>query len=210
MTPIPGTKHSPNGTPPAAQVTQLLLAWGSGDSSALDALTPLVYGELKRLARGYMSGEREGHTLQATALVNEAYLKLVEVKRVQWQDRTHFFAVSGRLMRRILVDFARARHSRKRAAAGPQVSLDEALTVAASGPDLIALDDALEALAAVDPRKSRVVEMRFFGGLSVEETAEALSISSDTVTRDWKVAKAWLLSELALGRTAPDRGGEPP
>jgi RNA polymerase sigma factor (TIGR02999 family) len=147
-----------------------------------------------------MGGEREGHTLQATALVNEVYLRLVEVNQVQWQNRAHFFAMSARLMRRILVDFARAKHSQKRGAGGQKVSLDEALLVLAPGDDLIAVDDALQALAAVDPRKSQVVEMRFFGGLSVEETATALNISSDTVTRDWKVAKAWLSRELAQGR----------
>ena len=189
--------HAPSGSTSPGPVTQLLLAWGAGDQSALEALTPLVYEELRRLARRYMGGEREEHTLQATALVNEAYLKLVEVNQVRWQNRAHFFAMSARLMRRILVDFARAKQSQKRGARGPHVSLDQALEVSAPGEDLIAVDDALQALAAVDARKSQVVEMRFFAGLSVEETAEALHVSSDTVTRDWKVAKAWLLKELA-------------
>ena len=211
---IPDTKHGPPGTPPTAQVTELLLAWGAGDQAAFDALAPLVYDELRRLARRYMGGERDGHTLQATALVNEAYLKLVEVNQVRWQNRAHFFAMSARLMRRILVDFARARHAQKRGAAALQVSLDEALLVVAPGEDLIALDDALEALATVHARKSQVVEMRFFGGLSVEETAAALDISTDTVTRDWKVAKAWLLRALAsgpdkaAGEKAPTRRGQ--
>ena len=211
---IPDTKHGPPGTPSTAQVTELLLAWGAGDQAAFDALAPLVYDELRRLARRYMGGERDGHTLQATALVNEAYLKLVEVNQVRWQNRAHFFAMSARLMRRILVDFARARHAQKRGAAALQVSLDEALLVVAPGEDLIALDDALEALATVHARKSQVVEMRFFGGLSVEETAAALHISTDTVTRDWKVAKAWLLRELAsgpdkaAGEKAPTRRGQ--
>jgi RNA polymerase sigma factor (TIGR02999 family) len=196
-------------------VTRLLLAWSAGDQAAFDALAPLVYDELRRLARRYMGGEREGHTLQATALVNEAYLRLVEVNRVQWQNRAHFFAMSARLMRRILVDVARAKQARKRGGgAGQKVSLDEALLVSAPGDDLVAVDDALEALAAVDARKSQVVELRFFGGLSVEETAAALNVSSDTVTRDWKVAKAWLLRELtcghdvAAGERAPNRRGD--
>jgi len=189
-------------------VTQLLLAWSAGDQSALDALAPLVYDELRRLARRHMGGERGGHTLQATALVNEAYLKLVEINRVQWQNRAHFFAMSARLMRRILVDFARARRSQKRGAGGQKVSLDEALLVADSGQDLIAVDEALQALANVDARKSQVVEMRFFGGLSVQETAAALNVSPDTVMRDWKVAKAWLSRELASPAQRPTPGSK--
>jgi len=159
----------------------------------------VVYQELRRLARHYMGNERVGHTLQATALVNEAYLKLVDIHKVQWQNRAHFFAMSARLMRRILVDSARSRKYQKRGAGAQRVSLDEGLLVVEPGRDLVALDDALEELAKVDERKSKVVEMRFFGGLSVEETAEALSVSVDTVMRDWKLAKAWLLRELKTG-----------
>lgn len=184
-------------TASSQQVTQLLLAWSNGDQKAMEKLTPLVYEELHRLARRYMANERSGHTLQATALVNEAYLRLVDSKNVRWQNRAHFFAVSAQLMRRILVDFARSRHYQKRGGEARQVSLDEALVVSRErGSDLVALDDALNALAALDPRKSRVVELRFFGGLTVEETAEALEVSPDTVLRDWKFAKTWLLREL--------------
>jgi RNA polymerase sigma factor (TIGR02999 family) len=158
---------------------------------------PLVYEELRRLATHYMKGERAGHTLQATALVNEAYMRLIEVRQIQWQNRAHFFAMAATLMRRILVDSARARGYQKRGGGAPMVSLDEALVVP-SGPanNLVALDEALTALANVDQRKSRVVEMRYFGGLSLEETAEALHVSRDTVKRDWKMAKLWLLREL--------------
>ncbi len=198
---MPAKKNGPIGTSPAPDVTRLLVAWGGGDDSAFEALAPLVYDELRRLARRSMGGERAGHTLQATALVNEAYLRLIDINQVQWQNRAHFFAMSARLMRRILVDFARAKHSQKRGAGAQQVSLDEALMVVNQGQDLVAVDDALEALARVDARKSQVVEMRFFGGLSVEETAEALHVSPDTVKRDWKVAKAWLLRELAPGHS---------
>ena len=191
-------------------MTQLLVAWGAGDESAFKKLAPLVYDELKRLARRYMAGERTGHTLQTTALVNEAYLKLVDIHQVKWQNRTHFFAMSARLMRRILVDFARSRRYQKRGAGAQQVSFDEALLVLDAGHDLVAVDDALKALADVDARKSQVVEMRFFGGLTVEETADALNVSPETVTRDWKVAKAWLSRELAplqegTGKTARAR-----
>lgn len=154
---------------------------------------------MRRLAAGYLRHERHGHTLQATALVNEAYLRLVEVQQVQWQNRAHFFAMAARLMRRILVDAARSRGYQKRGGGAPVLSLDEALIVPIEpGGDLVALDDALTALAAVDVRKSQVVEMRFFGGLSLEETAEALHISRDTVKRDWKMAKLWLLRELRV------------
>jgi RNA polymerase sigma factor (TIGR02999 family) len=172
------------------------LAWGKGDPAALEELTPVVYDELRRLAQHYMGNERGGHTLQATALVNEAYLKLVDIHKVQWQNRAHFFAMSARLMRRILVDSARSRNYQKRGAGAKQVTLGEGLLVAEPGRDLVALDDALHELAKVDERRSKVVEMRFFGGLTVEETAEALSVSVDTVMRDWKLAKAWLLREL--------------
>jgi RNA polymerase sigma-70 factor, ECF subfamily len=177
--------------------TELLLAWGRGDAGAFDQLVPLVHDELRRLARRYMARERPDHTLQATALVNEAYLRLIDLERIRWQDRAHFFAMSARVMRRVLVDFARARRKNKRAGGAPKVSLDEALLVPQeAGQDLVALDDALVALGAIHPRKSEVVEMRFFGGLSLEETAEALHVSVDTVKRDWRYAKLWLLREL--------------
>ena len=179
------------------QVTQLLRAWSNGDLAAEEKLMRLVYRELRRLAQRYMGRERPDHTLQATALVNEAYLRLVDARQVSWQNRAHFFGVSAQLMRRILVDWARARGYQKRAGQAHQVSLDEALVVTEErGLDLVALDDALQTLAAVDPRKCQVVEMRFFGGLSVEETAEVLKVSPDTVLRDWKLAKAWLLREI--------------
>jgi RNA polymerase sigma factor (TIGR02999 family) len=181
----------------------LLLAWGDGDQSALDQLIPVVHAELRRLARRELNRERPGHTLQATGLVNEAFMRLVELKRIRWQNRAHFFAISARLMRRILVDFARAKRSHKRGDGAQAVSIDEALLVPQErGTDLIALDDALQALAVVDPRKSQVVEMRFFGGLSVQETAESLHVSVDTVMRDWQVAKVWLSRELE--RRPPD------
>jgi RNA polymerase sigma-70 factor, ECF subfamily len=186
--------------PPATvsrQVTRLLLAWGSGDEAALSELMPIVYDELRRLANAYMARERVGHTLQATALVNEAFVRLVDVRRVQWQNRAHFMAMSARLMRRILVDFARSRGYQKRGAGAQKVSLDEALMVRDVDPSLVAVDEALDALAAIDERKAKIVELRFFGGLSVDETAEALKISAATVMRDWKFAKAWLLHELS-------------
>jgi RNA polymerase sigma factor (TIGR02999 family) len=163
---------------------------------------PLVHDELRRLAGHYMRGERPGHTLQATALVNEVYLRLIEIDRVQWQNRAHFFAMAARLMRRILVDAARARGYQKRGGGARMVSLEESLVVSPEpGEDLVALDDARTALAAVDLRKSQVVEMRFFAGLSLEETAEALHVSRDTIKRDWKMAKLWLLRELRGGRS---------
>ena len=180
------------------QVTQLLLAWGQGDESALERLVPLVYGELHRLAHRYLGGERPGHMLQTTALVNEAYLRLVDSRRVQWQNRAHFFAVSAQLMRRVLVDFARQRNFQKRGGDAVQVSLHEELAGSTErGADLVALDDALTAMSKTDERASRVVELRFFGGLSIEETAEVLKISPETVKRDWTWAKAWLLRELS-------------
>lgn len=180
------------------EVTSLLKAWSSGDEQALEKLTPLVYRQLHAIARRYMAGERSGHTLQTTALLNEAYLRLVDCGKVNWQDRAHFFAVSAQLMRRILIDFARSRGYLKRGGAVAHISLDEAPPVC-NEPDvnLLALDDALKALSAIDERKSRVVELRFFGGLNVEETAEVLRVSSDTVMRDWKFAKIWLLRELS-------------
>lgn len=178
----------------------MLLAWNRGEDAALEALLPLVYDELRRLASHYMRRERDGHTLQATALVNEAYLRLIEVRKVQWQNRAHFFAMAARLMRRILVDAARARGYQKRGAGARVLSLDEALIVPVEPDhDLVAIDDALTALAEVDARKSQVVEMRFFGGLNIDETAEALHVSRDTVKRDWKMAKLWLLRELEGG-----------
>lgn len=179
------------------QITELLLAWNEGDERALDRLMPLVQDELHRLAHHYMTRERSDHPLQTTALVNEAYLRLVDSSRVRWQNRAHFFAVSAQLMRRILVDFARARQKIKRGGDAVQVSLDDALTISHEpNPALIALDGALQALAAIDERKSKVVELRFFGGLTVDETAEVLKVSSITVLRDWQLAKAWLLREL--------------
>jgi RNA polymerase sigma-70 factor, ECF subfamily len=178
-------------------VTELLMAWGNGDQDALSRLTPLVYDELHRLAEGYMRREHVGHTLQTTALVNEAYIKLVDSSRVRWQNRAHFFAVAAQLMRRILVDFARNRRYQKRGGDWRQVTLGEGLGVATNvDSDLVALDEALQELAKLDPRKARVVELRFFGGLSLEETAEALQISTDTVGRDWRAAKAWLKREV--------------
>ena len=185
-------------TPSPPQVTQLLLAWSQGEEeSALEKLMPVVYQELERLAHRYMGGERAAHTLQDNGLVNEAYLRLIDGKQVNWRNRAHFFAVSARLMRRILVDWARSRQSRKRGGNPQRVTLDEALMVTREhGEDLVALDDALKVLAEVDPRKSQVVEMRFFGGLSVEETAEVLKVSPDTILRDWRLAKLWLLREL--------------
>jgi RNA polymerase sigma factor (TIGR02999 family) len=184
-------------TPGPAEITRLLVDWRGGDQAALAQLIPLVHDELRRLARRHMAHERVGHTLQATALVNEAFVRLIDVRQVKWQDRAHFFAMSSRLMRRILVDFARSKGYQKRGGGAQKVSFDEALNVTREpGQDLVALDDALDALAAFDARKAQVVEMRFFGGLSVEETAEALNVSVDTVMRDWKLAKAWLLRQL--------------
>jgi RNA polymerase sigma-70 factor (ECF subfamily) len=199
-------KSTPTGddeaqNPPIGEVSGLLRAWGGGDRAALDRLTPIVYEELRRLASHYMRGEHPGHSLQATALVNEAYMRLVDYKGMQWQNRAHFFAVSAQLMRRILVDHAR-RHNLKRGGGVQHVSLDETAIVGGDrAPDLVALDDALDAMARLDPRKVQVVEMRFFGGLSVEETAEVLKVSSVTVMRDWSTAKAWLYRELAGGST---------
>ena len=180
-------------------VTGLLMAWRGGNDAALEQLVPLVHEELHRIARGCMRGERAGHSLQATALVNEAYLRLIGAQQVDWQNRVHFLAVSARLMRRILVDFARSKKYQKRGGGAQAVTLDEALVVAEPGRDLLALDEALDALGKLDERKARVVEMRFFGGLSVEETAAALGVSGDTVMRDWRLAKAWLLRELRGG-----------
>jgi RNA polymerase sigma factor (TIGR02999 family) len=180
------------------EVTRLLLAWGNGDQSALDQLIPLVHEQLRRIARRQMGRERPGHTLQATALVNEAYLRLIDSSQVQWQNRAHFFAISATLMRRILVDSARARGNLKRGGAAQRISLTDApVATPAGATDLVALDDALTALAALDSRQSQMVELRFFGGLTVEETAEVLKVSTETVKRDWRLAKVWLLRELS-------------
>jgi RNA polymerase sigma factor (TIGR02999 family) len=181
------------------RVTALLQAWSDGNPAALDQLIPLVYAELRRLARHYMHGERVSHTLQPTALVNEAYLRLLGLTRMRWQNRAHFFAMSARLMRRILVDHARSRRYGKRGGGARRTTFDEATPMENGGADLIALDDALTALAGLDPRKSQVVEMRYFGGLTVQETAAVLHVSADTVMRDWKLAKVWLLRELERG-----------
>ena len=178
-------------------MTGLLLAWRQGDDEALERLIPTVESELRRLARRYLARERPGHTLQATALVNEAYLRLVDVRRVDWQNRAHFLAMAARVMRRILVDAARAKGYQKRGGKAVRVTFDEGLPVAAPEEhDIVAIHEALEALARVDARKSRVVELRFFGGLSIEETASVLNVSSDTVKRDWRLARAWLLREM--------------
>ena len=183
--------HSPK------EITRLLVAWGDGDQSALEELAPLVQEELRRLAHHYMGRERPGHTLQTSALVNEAYIRLIDWRNVRWQNRAHFFAVAAKLMRRTLVDFARDRQYLKRGGGALQVSLSEAAALTVQrGADLVALDEALTALAEVDRRKVQVVEMRFFGGLSVKEVAEVLNVSEETVMRDWRLAKVWLLREL--------------
>ncbi len=185
---------------PSHEVTQLLKAWTTGDERALEKLTPLVYEQLRRVAQHHMAGQRPGHILQTTALVNEVYLQLLDCGQMNWQDRAHFFSMSAQLMRRILIDFARSRGSQKRGGDALHVSLDEAPSVSRE-PDsnLVALDDALKELATVDERKSKVVELRFFGGLSVEETAAVLEVSPETVMRDWRLAKLWLLRELSQG-----------
>jgi RNA polymerase sigma factor (TIGR02999 family) len=183
-----------------AEITTLLRAWRQGDEGAFERLTPLVYDELRRRARAYLRGERPNHTLQPTALVNEVYLRIVEVDQVDWHDRAHFFALAARQMRRILVDSARARRYRKRGGGAVAITFEERLAVAERGPDLIALDDALDLLAQDDERKARVVELRYFGGLTNEEIASALGISTDTVTRDWQMAKLWLRRELKKER----------
>ena len=188
------------GTVAGADVTRLLLAWSQGDEAALKHLVPVVYRELRRLAHRHMSRERPGHVLQTTALIHEAYERLIETPQVRWQDRTHFFAVCSQLMRRILVDHARSRQYKKRGGDIHLVSLDETLLAPTERTrDLVALDEALTALAAIDARKARVVELRFFGGLTTLEAAEVLKISPETVLRDWKVAKVWLLRELRGG-----------
>jgi RNA polymerase sigma factor (TIGR02999 family) len=187
--------HSPK------EITQLLVAWSDGDEAALAELTPLVYDELHRLAHHYMLHERAGHTLQTTALVNEAYLRLIEWKQVRWQNRSHFFAISAQLMRRILVDFARMRGYQKRGGGAIAVTLDDSVLASAEkGTDLVALDEALVALAELNERQAKVVELRFFGGLSNDETAEVLKVSQGTVRRDWSLASAWLHRELVVNR----------
>jgi RNA polymerase sigma factor (TIGR02999 family) len=188
-------------TPSSRKITQWLVAWSNGDQTALDQLIPLVHEELQRLARRYMRQERRrehhGVTLQTTALVNEAYIRLIDAGNVQWESRAHFFAIAAQLMRRILVDYARSRNRVKRGGAAQRVELEEAAFFSVErAPNLVALDDALNALAQIDERKSRVVELRFFGGLSVAETAEVLKVSTETILRDWRLAKSWLLREL--------------
>jgi RNA polymerase sigma factor (TIGR02999 family) len=193
--------------PSAHEVTLMLRAWGEGDQSALEKLTPLVEGELRRLAHHYLKQERSDHTLQTTALINEAWLRLIDWKEVSWQNKAHFFGVSARLMRYILVDFARTRKQQKRGGASPHVQLDEAATVSCDrSDDLVALDDALRALGKHDPRKCQIVELRFFGGLSVNETAEAMRLSPITIIREWNKAKAWLYQELT---PEPNDGARP-
>ena len=187
-------------SPPSKELTRLLVDWSNGDQAALDELMPLVYAELRKLARHYMRGERSGHTLQTTALVNEAYLRLVDQRSVRWQNRAHFFAIAAQVMRRLLVDHARTQKRAKRGGGGLQISLDEAMLMAPGrSAELLALDEALNNLAELDPRKSRVVELRHFGGLSVEEAAEVLQVSPNTVIRDWSLARAWLRREVETG-----------
>jgi RNA polymerase sigma factor (TIGR02999 family) len=181
--------------------TDLLVAWSAGDQSAFDKLVPLIYDELRALARRYMRQERPGHTLQPTALVNEAYVRLFDVNRIQWQSRSHFLAVAATTMRRILVEFARQRHRQKRGGEAVRVTVDDAMEIAEDrSDDFVALSDALSTLATFDQRMSQVVELRFFGGLNVQEAAEVLNVSPETVNRDWKTAKVWLLRELSQGR----------
>lgn len=180
-----------------SETTELLRAWAGGERGALDRLTPRVYDELRKIAGHFMQGERPGRTVQTTALVHEAYLKLIDITNVDWQHRAHFFAIAAQIMRRILLDQARHRVAAKRGGAAPRVNLDQVPdTGFGRARELIALDDALNALAQVDPRKAQVIELRFFGGLSVEETSEVLKVSPDTVMRDWRLARAWLLAEL--------------
>jgi len=195
-------------SPPPQVITGLLRAWSDGDRAALERLVPLVEGEMRRLARGYMRRERKGHTLQATALVNEVFLRLADGPRLGWQDRGHFLGIAARLMRRVLVDHARSRGYAKRGGGAQKIFLDEATLVAPERSiDLVALDRALEDLAILDPRRSQVVELRYFGGLSLDETAHVLHVSTETVKRDWRLAKLWLLRELtgdrSLERSAP-------
>jgi RNA polymerase sigma-70 factor (ECF subfamily) len=192
--------------PSQKSITQLLIEWRDGDETALNRLVPLVYEELRRLAHHYMRRERPGHTLQTTALVNEVYLRLVDHKGMRWQNRAHFYAVAAQAMRRILVDHARSRNYLKRGGNVKMIRLEEAATVVQKqAADLVALDDALSELAAIDPRKSQIVEMRYFGGMSVEETAEVLGVSPVTVMRDWSTAKAWLLRAMSPDARAKEK-----
>lgn len=187
------------------ELTRLLVDWGNGDEAALERLMPLVYDELRRLARHYMRRERPGHTIQPTALVNEAYLRLVEQQNVPWQSRAHFFGIASRLMRQILVDYARARNYRKRGGGGQQVSLSEAAgAVGGRAAELLALDEALVSLAALDEQQARVVELRYFGGLTIEEAAEVLGVSHATVERDWRAARAWLRREMSQDKSSDE------
>ena len=189
-------------SPASHDVTQLLVAWGNGDHAARDALMPVVYEELHRLARRYMRRESPGHTLQTSALVNEAFLRLVDQRNVHWQNRAHFFGIAAQMMRRILVDYARSRSYAKRGGGGPALSLDEGLIVSEErSAEVVAVHEALEELARFDARKCQIVELRFFGGLSAEETAEVLGVSPGTVNRDWSLAKAWLRREIGSGRS---------
>jgi RNA polymerase sigma-70 factor (ECF subfamily) len=200
-----------SGEPDTDEVSSLLLAWSDGDQGALQRLTPIVYAELRRLARRYMRHERAGHTLQTTALVHEAYVRLVDYKRMQWQNRAHFFAVAAQLMRRILVDHARS-HGAKRGAGFRHIDLDRVVLAGAGGafdPDLVALDDAMNTLGRLDQRKVQVVEMRYFGGLSIEETAAVLNVSTVTVKRDWRAARTWLFRELSGTDNGPPTDGPP-
>jgi RNA polymerase sigma factor (TIGR02999 family) len=184
--------------PPQHVITQLLAEWRDGNQSALDELYPLVYDELHRLARRYMSRERKGHTLQTTALINEAYVRLVDQKNVHWANRSHFFAISARIMRRILIDHARRHGYAKRGGGAQQVSLEEVAAITPNASrELVRLDEALKSLAEMDPRRSQVVELRYFGGLNNEEIAGVLNISANTVTRDWNMARAWLYQQLS-------------
>jgi len=195
MAPDPDSKSPEN-------VTQLLQAWGSGDQAAFDQLAPIIYTELRRLARRYMARERPDHTLQPTALVHEAYMRLADLHNLHWKSRVHFFAISAQVMRRVLVDFARSRERRKRGGSVERVSLDECVSLAPGcESSLLAVDDALNALALEDARKCQVVEMKFFGGLSTDEIAESLRVSPETVLRDWKLAKLWLLREMSAKET---------
>jgi RNA polymerase sigma factor (TIGR02999 family) len=187
---------------PERDVTSLLVRWGKGDANAFDELAPIVYDELRKLARTHLRRERPGHTLQSTALVHEAYLRMIDQQNVSWQNRSHFYGIAAQMIRRILVDYARAKNTKKRGEAAPKITFDEAVGAHASEDlDLVALDDALKALAEIDPRQSRIVELRYFAGLSIEDTAEVLRISPATVKRDWTVARAWLKRELVRGAT---------
>jgi RNA polymerase sigma-70 factor, ECF subfamily len=204
---VPCTLGSAMTAAPIPQLTRMLVAWSGGDTAALDDLVPHVEAELRRLARGYMRRERDGHLLQTTALINEAYLRLIDQRAVRWQNRAHFFGIAAQMMRRILVSMARARQADKRGGDAPAVPFDEALVPSHErATALVALDDALTALAALDPRRARVVELRYFGGLGVEESAEVLQVSPETVMRDWKRARAWLraaLDDTGLPEDAP-------